>query len=192
MGGLIATIISSELFLKFFSTVLDEKIKEIIKRKDSLNLAKTKVLNLYQNLVKIERLAARKVKLLKSYLSLIEDNKISLEEIDEISEKIRDVNDQTLKASSNLLDSIDALYPQLEIHEFELYQLISKFKQGEFVIFDFEEEVEDLMCEVDNTKNFDKVKDILKKQQDVWQEIKNTLERLRAFIKETIPFKDSF
>src|SRR5437016_3727243 len=127
MMGLPASI-TLKFILGFLSPVFGEKLKETLRKKDSSEVAKERVFVLYKSLGDLKARNFDFINALRLYANLI-DEKAPQEGLKEAKGFLHDRTDELMAASSQMVDALDALSPQLEIHQYDLYQQIAYYKE---------------------------------------------------------------
>jgi hypothetical protein len=100
-----------------------------------------------------------------------------------------------MRATTEMMDALEGLSPQLEINDYELYQTIKYFKGGRDVYgfdnasLDHDLDVAILDAEEGNSAELDR---ILAQEEQSYESIDRCLAEFRAFIIREIPFRESF
>src|SRR5437588_2326963 len=112
----------------FLSPVFGEKLKETLREKDSSEVAKESVFVLYKSLGDLKARNFDFINALRLRASLI-DEKVPQESLNEAKGFLYDRTDELMVASSQMVDALEALSPQLEIHQYDLYQAITYYRE---------------------------------------------------------------
>jgi hypothetical protein len=108
----------------FLSPVFSDKLKESLKKRDSSELAKEHTYKLYRALGNIEARTFDFISALRLYASLLEDH-ASPEQLQESKDSLFDRTDELMAATVEMMGALDEVSPQLEIHDYPLYQTIA-------------------------------------------------------------------
>jgi hypothetical protein len=191
-------MIAAEITLKylwdFLSPVFGDKLKESLKKKDSAEVAKKRTYRLYKSLGDVKARTFDFISALRLYASLIEE-KATPERIHEAKDFLYDRTDELMAAITKMMDALDELSPQLEIHDYDLYKTITYYKGGRDAYGitdawsgdDFQAALTD--AEDGNPTELNR---ILAQEEQSYQSIDRCLADFRAFIVKEIPFNQSF
>ena len=191
-------MIAAEITLKFLwdflKPVFGDKLKEALKKKDSAEVAKKRTLHLYKTLGDVKARSFDFITALRLYASLIEAE-VSAERISEAKDFLWDRTDELMAATSAMVDALDELSPQLEIHDYALYKRMEYWKGGRDAYgitdawsgLDFE-----AACDAAEAGNATELNRILAQEEQSSEEIDRCLADFRVFIRKEIPFNQSF
>jgi len=186
--------ITLKLVWDFLSPVFGDRLKEIIRKKDSSHVAKERVFRLYKSLGDVNARTFTFISALRLYTSLIEE-KASSERMEEAKDFLHDRTNELMRATTEMVDALEGLSPQLEVHNYDLYQTIKYFKGGrEAYGFDNASLEHDLNIAIIDAEagNPVELNRILAQEEQSYESIKRCSAEFRAFIIREIPFKDSF
>jgi hypothetical protein len=121
------------------------------------------------------------------------DEKAAEESLKEAKGFLYDRTDELMAASSQMIDALESLYPQLEIHQYELYQEIAYYKEtremfGGILLGD---ELAGALYEAEEG-NPQELNRILALEEQRYESIDRCLRDFRIFIVKEIPFDKSF
>lgn len=188
MGTPIA--ISLEQVWKFLSPILEDKTKEKLRKKESSQIAKEKVFDLYESLGKIKTISFERVDYFRLYTSLLKGN-ASQNEINEIESFLNKTSNELINELSNLTKSLEKLYPQLEIHNYDLYEEIDYYRKGYGAWF-WTNEIGEALIKIEDESNFEQLDAILLEEEENCKRIEEALKNLREFISSQFSFLQSF
>jgi hypothetical protein len=191
-------MVPAEITLKFIwdflSPVFGDRLKEFLKKKDSPEVAKKRLLRLYKSLGDLKARNLDFITALRLYASLIEE-RASPEQIRDARMFLYDRTDELIVVTTEMVDALDELSPQLEIHDYELYQEIAYYKGGReaygftnaWLGMDFDSALND--AEAGNPNELNR---ILSQEEQSYKSIDHCLAEFRVFIIKHIPFEQSF
>jgi hypothetical protein len=191
---MVAAEITLKFLWEFLNPVFGEKLKDSLKKKDSAEIAKRRVLRLYKSLGDLKARSFDFISAVRLYASLIEE-RASSERLHEIKDYLYDRTNELMAATAEMVDALDELSPQLEIHNYALYQTITYFKGGRdaYGITDAWSGI-DFEAALTNAEegNPDELNRILAQEEQSYQSIDGCLADFRIFMVKEIPFNQSF
>ena len=178
----------------FLSPVFGDRLKETLKKKDSPEVAKKRALRLYKSLGDLKARNFDFITALRLYASLLEEH-ASPEQIRDAKEFLYDRTDELIIVTTEMVDALDELSPQLEIHDYALYQMISYYKGGRdaygftnaWLGLDFDSALTDA-----EGGEPSELKRILSQEEQSYKCIDHCLAEFRVFIIKHFPFEQSF
>ncbi len=178
----------------FISPVFGDRLKESIRKKNSPEVAKERVYRLYKSLGDMKARTFDFINALRLYASLL-DEKASGERIQEARDFLYDRTDELMRVTAEMVDALDALSPQLEIHHYDLHKRIAYFKAGRDA-YGFDNawlgpEFDEALTEAEEGKP-DGLNRILAQEEQSYESINRCLAEFRVFIVREIPFSQSF
>jgi hypothetical protein len=127
---------------------------------------------------------------LKLYASLVEES-VAEERLMEAKGSLYDRADELMSASSRMVEALEQLTPQLEIHQYDLYQQIVYYKETRCWEAGIGEELDYAMFDAEHGK-LDDLNRILSQEEQSYRQIDQCLRDFRIFIIKEIPFGQSF
>jgi len=191
-------MVTAEITLKaiwdFLSPVFGDKLKDSLKKKDSSDIAKKRTYKLYKALGDVKVRTFDFITALRLYASLLEQH-ASPEQLKECKDSLYDRTDEMMAVIAEMMDALDELSPQLEIHDYPLYQTIAYFKGGReaYGITDawsgeeFQAALEDAEAGYPDQLNA-----IVAQEEQNYHSIDQCLADFRVFIQKEVPFKEGF
>lgn len=185
-------LITLEFLWGFLSPVFGEKLKETLRKKDSSDLAKERVYALYKSLGDLKARNFAFINALMLCASLI-DERAQQESTNEAKGFLYDRTDELMAASAQMVDALESLYPQLEIHHYDLYEEIVYYKQTR-EMYGGTSLGDELAGALFNAEegNPQELNSILAQEEKLYQSIDRCLRDFRIFIVKEIPFGSSF
>jgi hypothetical protein len=186
--------ITLKLVWDFLSPVFGDRLKETIRKKGSPQVAKERVFRLYKSPGDVKARTFTFISALRLYASLIEE-KASGERMQEAKDFLYDRTSELMRATTEMMDALESLSPQLEIHNYELYQTIKYFKGGrdaygfDNASLDHDLDVALIDAEEGNSAELNR---ILAQENQSYESIDRCLAEFRASIIREIPFRESF
>ena len=190
---MIAAQITLKAIWEFLSPVLGDKLKESLK-KDSSDTAKKRIYKLYRELGDLKARTFDFITALRLYSSLLEQQ-VSPEQLREAKDSLYDRTDELMAATADVIDALDEVSPQLEIHDYQLYQTIAYFKGGRdaYGITDaWSGEEFEVALEDAESGYPDQLNGILAQEEQNYRSIEQCLADFRVFIRKELPFKEGF
>lgn len=180
--------ITIDFIWKFINPLLGEKIKEAIKRKDSVKIAKAKAFKFYESLGRVKFTSSQFISAFKAYAEVVEKSKPG-DAVGEAREQLYFCAENLITAFSKMAEALEDLYPQLEIHQPELYEDISRLKEGKsyselmgvWLGIDLENACDD--AEIGDTQS---LKNILAEEEKSYQHLDKCLQDFRKFLSKEI------
>ena len=191
-------MVTAQITLKalweFLSPVFGDKLKESLKKNDSGAIARKRTYKLYKALGKVKARTFDFITALQLYATLLEQN-VSPEQLQESKDSLYDRTDELMATSAEMMDALDELSPQLEIHDYPLYQTIAYFKGGReaYGITDaWSGEEFQVALEDAEAGHPDQLNGILAQEEQNYRSIDQCLADFRVFIRKELPFKEGF
>lgn len=181
--------ISLEFVWQFVKPVLGDRLKEALKKKGPPQIAKQRAFNLYRTLGQVKAQSFELVNTLRAYSGLVKE-RASERRIDEVEQLVEEKAEKLIAATSEMIDALEALYPQLDIHHHKLYEEISVYRRMNASTFDWYGIKEALIKAEDG--NPEELDQILKQEEEKYLRIEKSLEEFRIFLANQFTFENSF
>lgn len=185
--GMVVTV-TLDLVWKFISPVLEDKLKEKLKKNDSTQIARQRVLKLYTGLDHVQTRSSEFLIAARECVGLVQ-SKCSKEDYEEASNRLDTCSTELLQASAEMADALDDLYPQLAIHQHELYGEINLHKQGVAVWSGLG--LDEIFYNITEGKPEDLQK-VIEMEENNYRRIEQCIKDFRAFVAKEFPFTNSF
>jgi hypothetical protein len=191
-------MVTAEITLKaiwgFLGPVFSDKLRDALKKRDSSDIAKKRTYKLYKGLGDVKVRTFDFITSLRLYASLLEQQ-ASPAQFQESKDSLYDRTDELMAATADMMDALDELSPQLEIHDYPLYHTIAYFKGGReaYGITDaWSGEEFQVALEDAEAGNPDQLDAIVAQEEQNYRLIDQCLADFRVFIRKELPYKEGF
>lgn len=169
---------------EFIKPVLSDSLKDRLKPKGSVEIAKKRALRLYGILGAVNILTDSFIAELRHLLEFVKTSASEGTVNDQIELIFVEAN-ILMKELERLIDILEEINPQLEIHQFELVQRIKEYPQVRSALIN-----KTMPCL--NIKNEEDIQKIVNEAEENRTLIFKATEEFRIFLKNEFSFKESF